>query len=82
VIGTRAASRRLFGVEPEKLDLARSAELLLAEGSFEKFAECSSPAQLKLLRDDVLARMAGFGGISQAEARAAAARPLACARRR
>lgn len=82
VIGARAASRRLFGVDPGKLDLARSAELLLAEGQFEDFVQCTNPAQLKLLRDDVLARMAAFGVVGEGEARSAKARPLGCTARR
>jgi membrane peptidoglycan carboxypeptidase len=81
VIGTRDASRALFGVEPARLDIGQTAELIAAESHFPRFAECKNPGKLRLLRDAVLDRMVGFGVITEAEGKRAAAKNATCARR-
>ncbi|MGI5862813.1 MAG: hypothetical protein ACOX6T_12250 [Myxococcales bacterium] len=81
IIGTRAASRALFGLEPARLDIGQVAELIAAESHFPRFAECTNPGKLRLLRDAVLGRMVGFGVITKAEGKRAAAKNVTCARR-
>lgn len=81
LIGIDSAARHLFGKPAARLDLAESAELLIAEGQFDEVKTCKNPARLKRLRDNVLSQMESYGGITKAEAKRARARPLACSRR-
>lgn len=80
VIGARDASQVLFHREPAELDLAQSAELIVAESYYPDLARCKNPPRLRRIRDDVLNRMEAFGTITAVEAKKAQAKPLHCTR--
>jgi hypothetical protein len=78
VFGTRQASFALFGREPARLELSQIAELIAAEKQYPAFSTCKNPPRLRLLRDDVLNRLEGFGQLEARELARAKARPVEC----
>lgn len=75
LVGPRPAAREAFGKPLEKLAAAECAELLAAESHWQEISGCTSAPRARLLRDEVLDRMAEQGTLSQLEAAAARARP-------
>lgn len=78
VLGIRSASKRLMGKEPRALDVAESAELLLAEGDYQGVLDCKNPTVLRIQRNNLIERMAALNLIKRPEAERAKAEKLRC----
>jgi penicillin-binding protein 1C len=79
--GVRAASLAYFGKEPRRLSVGEAALLVALPQSPEQRRPDRSPKAARAARDRVLARAAGAGVISQAEATRAKLEPVPIARR-
>ncbi len=79
--GVRAASLAYFGKEPRRLSVGEAALLVALPQSPEQHRPDRSPKAARAARDRVLARAAGAGVISQAEATRAKLEPVPVARR-
>jgi penicillin-binding protein 1C len=79
--GVRAASLAYFGKEPRRLSVGEAALLVALPQSPEQRRPDRSPKAARDARDRVLARAAGAGVISQAEATRAKLEPVPIARR-
>jgi penicillin-binding protein 1C len=79
--GVRAASLAYFGKEPRRLSVGEAALLVALPQSPEQRRPDRSPKAARAARDRVLARAAGAGVISQAEATRAKLEPVPVVRR-
>jgi penicillin-binding protein 1C len=79
--GVRAASLAYFGKEPRRLSVGEAALLVALPQSPEQRRPDRSPKAARAARDRVLARAAGAGVISQAEAARAKLEPVLVVRR-
>jgi penicillin-binding protein 1C len=79
--GVRAASLAYFGKEPRRLSIGEAALLVALPQSPEQRRPDRSPKAARAARDRVLARAAGAGVISQAEATRAKLEPVPVVRR-
>lgn len=78
VVGYSQASLALFKRELSSLDLAQTAELVVAEARYPEISTCTNPLQLRRLRDDLLNRATAFGLLQKKDIAAAKLRPLSC----
>ncbi|MBS2028377.1 MAG: transglycosylase domain-containing protein [Deltaproteobacteria bacterium] len=78
ILGVRAASKRLMGKEPKALNVAETAELLLAEVDYDEVWRCKNPTLLKIKRNNVIEEMAGFNLLPRPEAERAKNQSLRC----